>query len=176
MPALPTELPPLIHLDLDMAAFATDWNHCDQVANYLARLASFDRADTFLYSNLLSTVLNELFEIAFVHHQCAGQLGCTLRRAGKIDRIELRIPARVEDRAFLQRIVGEAQADGVGERYRSALLLDQAPDHSVGLLELAADYGARIEFQEISAPGEGVRLIVDVCLEEGPVLQPTLCV
>src|SRR5262249_45389246 len=119
------EARPLVHLDLEPSAFTADWKHCDQVANYLARLASFDRPDTFLYSNLLSTVLNELLEVAFFNHQATGTLKCSLLREGTTDRIELKIPVDGAIRGFYEKGVSDAQSTSVSELYASSLLGDR---------------------------------------------------
>jgi len=160
------EARPLVHLDLEPSAFAADWKHCDQVANYLARLASFDRPDTFLYSNLLSTVLNELLEVAFFHHQPPGTVRCTLLRHGAMDRIELTIPVDEASRGFYKRGVADAQSNRVAELYASSLLGDRPLDRSIGFLELAADYGARISLNGEDRDN-AVTLSVDLRLDEG---------
>jgi hypothetical protein len=160
------EVRPLVHLDLEPSAFAADWKHCDQIANYLARIASFDRADTFLYSNLLSTVLNELLEVAFFHHQPPGTVRCTLLRQGTMDRIELTIPVDKSSRGFYERGVADAQSARVTELYASSLLGERPLDRSIGFLELAADYGARISLNGAES-ANAVTLSVDLRLEEG---------
>jgi hypothetical protein len=160
------EARPLVHMDLEPSAFAADWKHCDQVANYLARIASFDRPDTFLYSNLLSTVLNELLEVAFFNHQPTGTLKFSLLRNGSTDRIELKIPVNGEIRGFYERGVSDAQSNRVTELYASSLIGDRPLDRSIGFLELAANYGARISLNGTSAE-DLVMLSVDVRLDEG---------
>jgi hypothetical protein len=160
------EARPLVQLDLEPTAFIADWKHCDQVANYLARIASFDRPDTFLYSNLLSTVLNELLEVAFFNHQPTGTLTCSLLREGAADRIELKIPVDGAVRGFYERGVSDAQSTRVTELYASSLLGDRPMDRSIGFLELAANYGARISLNG-SAADNLVTLSVDVRLDDG---------
>jgi len=155
----------LLKFDLEPSTFAADWRHCDRIANYHAGLASFDRTDSFLYDILFSTVLNELFEILFFQHAPSGRVSCALSRNGGTDRIELDIPSGDREREFYRRSVEVAQRPGVGEVYTRSLLGDESPDHSVGFLELAADYGARIRLEE--TPGSDfIRLIVEVSLEE----------
>jgi hypothetical protein len=160
------EARPLVHMDLEPSAFAADWKHCDQVANYLARIASFDRPDTFLYSNLLSTVLNELLEVAFFNHQPTGTLKCSLLRQGATDRIELNIPVNAEIRGFYERGVSDAQSNRVTELYASSLRGDRPLDRSIGFLELAANYGAQISLNG-TATENLITLSVDVRLDEG---------
>jgi hypothetical protein len=171
-PALSPRARPLIQLDLETAAFAANWGHCDQIANYLALMASFDRADTFLYSNLLSTVLNELFELVFVRHQPTGCIKCTLLRDGQTDRIELRIPAGEAERTFFQRSVADSQASNARDLYTHSLLSKEPLEHAIGLLELSTDYGAQIWLDSTNLE-HGIRLVVDVRLEDGRISNPS---
>jgi hypothetical protein len=156
----------LVELEIDLAAFAADWNHCDQVANYLAQLVSHDRPDTFLYANLLSTVLNELLEVIHARHQPPGAVKCSLRRSGRTDHLEFRIPVDPEARGFYLRSVSAAESPAVAERYARALLGSETPDRALGFLELAADYGAQFSIEELAGDAE-IRLRVQVTLEDG---------
>lgn len=164
-PTLSSQARPLLQLELEASAFAADWRHCDQIANYVARLMSFDRADPFLYSNLLSTVLNELVEIVFFRHQSQGRLRCRFTRDGAVDRIEFEIPVETYHRDFYERAVTHAQSAMVGELYTRSLLGELPPDRGIGFLELAADYGAQI-WMEMLPEGRSLRLVIDVRLDE----------
>lgn len=157
---------PLVELTLETDAFAADWRHCDQVANYLAQLVAHDRPDSFLYANLLSTVLNELLESVFARHHRHGAVHCTLLREGRCDRIELVIPVDAGARAFYEETATAARATGVSEVYTRTLLGGEAPADLLGLLELAADYDARLMVEETGSAKE-IRLILQVSLEDG---------
>lgn len=165
-PDSPTiESKPLLSLELEASAFASDWKHCDQAANYLARMASFDRADTFLHSNLLSTVLNEVFEIIFFRHQPKGNLQFrVLRGADGRDRLEFGIPVGSDERDFYEEAIARAQSPNVRELYSRSLLHDDCPDRAVGFLELAADYDAKMRLESDSTEST-LRVVMDVCLE-----------
>jgi hypothetical protein len=164
-PALPDQPVTLLSIDLEAGAFAADWKHCDQVANYLARLASFARTDTFLYANLLSTVLNELLEIVYRRHKPEGSVTCRLSRGGPVDRIEIEVPVSDSDASFYHLGVADSQSANARELYTKSLLGELSPDRSIGLLELATDYGARI-WLDATDSMDRVRLTVDVRLEE----------
>lgn len=163
----------LVELDLETAAFAADWNHCDQIANYLAQLVSHDRRDSFLYANLLSTVLNELLEVVYAQHAPTGAVKCALAREAQTDRIALTIPVESDARSFYERSVAATQNPAVTESYTRALLGEEPPDRALGFLELAANYGARLTLAESATPTE-IHLIVEVILEDGqpPALSP----
>ncbi len=167
VPPLSSDACSLIQMDLEVVAFAADWKHCDQVANYMARAVSFDRADTFLYSNQLSTVLNELLEIAFYQHRVVGALRCTLFRDGPLDRIEMRIPVDALQSEFYRNATAAAQSPDVAELYTRSLLGEGVPEHLSGFLELAADYGAGIWLEELDG-GTELRLVADLHFEEDP--------
>lgn len=162
---------PLVELTLESEAFAADWRHCDQVANYLAQLVAHDRPDSFLYANLLSTVLNELLESVFARHHRHGSVQCTLLREGKQDRIELVIPVDAAARAFYEETATAAQAASVAEVYTRTWLGKDAPPDLLGLLELAADYGARLSVEETGSADE-IRLVLLVTLEDGAPVAP----
>lgn len=161
----------LLHFDLEPSTLTVDWRHCDRIANYIAGLASFDRVDSFLYANLLSTVLNELFEIIFCQHSPSGRVNCAISRNGASDRIELEIPVNEPEREYYRRNVAASQAPEVGDVYTKSLLNGGTLDQAVGFLELAVDYGAKIHIEEPSGSNL-LRLVVDVSLEGNRVLNP----
>jgi hypothetical protein len=162
----PASMSPLVEIDLETASFAADWNHCDQIANYLAQLVSHDRRDSFLYANLLSTVLNELLEVVYAQHNPTGALKCTLAREGQSDRIALTIPVHDDARAFYERSVSATQSEAVAESYTRTLLGEAPPDRALGFLELAANYGARLSINQNAASSE-IHLTVEVTLDDG---------
>jgi hypothetical protein len=157
---------PLVSLMLESRAFAGEWGHCDQVANYLAQMVSHDRTDSFQYANLLSTVLNEVMEIIFARHGKAGALECRLSRAGQEDVLEFGIPVGPEEAAFYERSVALALEEGVTERYARSLLTPEPLDHALGLLELVSDYGATLAL-EPGASGRQLHLRIGVVLDPG---------
>lgn len=157
---------PLVELQLETAAFAGDWNHCDHVANYLAQLVSHDRPDSFLYANLLSTVLNELLEVIFARHAPRGAVTCTLSRENGADLLDFTVPVDEADRAYYQASAAGAKSADVAETYTRTLLGGDVSEAALGFLELAADYGARISVAESAAPGE-ISLRVQIRLADG---------
>jgi hypothetical protein len=167
MKVLPLSVPArrLFHLELDPAAFATDWKHCDQISNYLGYVAGVGHTDAYRYSNLLSTVLNELFELAFCHHANDGQLSCTLLRDGPTDRIELEIPVDESGRAFYQQTVAAAQSKQAADLYKRALATATPSEYSAGILELVNDYGAAVSLDD-GGLGNVLRLVIDLRLDE----------
>jgi hypothetical protein len=54
--------------------------------------------------------------------------------------------------------------EDIEDRYRAALFKDGPMEASVGLLELAVDYGADLSVEAIP---QAIRLVVELSLEEG---------
>lgn len=158
------EFKPLLEIALGVETFSSNWAHCDRIATYVARLVSHNRTDSLLYSNLFSSALNELLETAFRAHRGSGELGCSVSRAGAIDRIELTIPCDEATRRFYTSAIDDALQDDVAERYVEALLADGELDPRIGLLELVVDYKAQLSLKP--GKGDAVRLIADLALED----------
>lgn len=160
------EFKPLLEIALGVGTFSSNWAHCDRIASYVARLVSHNRTDSLLYSNLFSSALNELLETAFRAHRGDGELGCSVSRAGGVDRIELTIPCDDALRRFYASTIEDLHRGDAAERYVEALLAEGDLDPRIGLLELAVDYKARLSLK----PGDGdaVCLIADLALEDTP--------
>jgi hypothetical protein len=154
---------PLLEIELDMAAFVSDWAYCDRISTYVARMIGHNRADSLLFSNLFSSALNELLESAYRIHAGAGPFVCRVLRRGGLDRVELVIPADDRVRAFYDGVAAELRGDDVREQYRMALFREGAFDPRVSFLELAVDYQARID----AAPAgpDAVLLAAEFALE-----------
>ncbi|NBO66385.1 MAG: hypothetical protein EBU88_16335 [Acidobacteria bacterium] len=153
---------PILQMQLDYAGLTDAWEHCDQVANFLGRLGSSNRGDSQMHANLLSTVLNELFEILYWKASGTGLVRCALYQDGDSDFIEVEIPARDTDIGFYEAAVAAARSKDAEDVYLRTLVNDM-PDHSIGLLELAADYGAEIALAS-DVQTHSLRLTVHVCL------------
>lgn len=153
---------PILQMQLDYVGLTDAWEHCDQVANLLGRLGSFNRVDGQMHANLLSTVLNEVFEIVYWKASAAGLVKCALYQHGERDFIEIEIEAKDTDIRFYEAAVSVARSKDVQDLYLRTLAND-LPDRSFGLLELAANYGAEISLAS-DVRTQSVRIIVDVCL------------
>ena len=155
---------PLLEIALGTETFAANWDHCDRIATYVARMVSHNRTDSLLYSNLFSSALNELLETAFRAHHKDGDISCTVSRAGPVDRIELTIPCDEKLRSFYQNAINDLSAADVADRYVAALLAEGDLDPRIGLLELAVDYKAKLALAPLS--GNKLLLVADLSLEE----------
>jgi len=155
---------PLIELAMTARALSAYWAQCSCIATYVARAVSHNRTDSTLYSNLFSSAINELLELAYRSHRGEGQVACRVLRKGAVDRIEVNIPCTPPHSRILLSAIEHLSGPGSEARYLDALTSDEGVCPDIGLLELAHDYGA-----DISAKAEDqdrVRLIVDLRLEE----------
>ncbi|MBN9066652.1 MAG: ubiquinone biosynthesis methyltransferase UbiE [Rhizobiales bacterium] len=153
---------PLLSIDLDIAAFASNWSYCDRLSSYFARMISHNRTDSLLYANLFSSALNELLETVFRVHGAAGNLTCRVSRHAERDRIELTVPCGKSESAFYQGAVANLVGEDIEDRYRAALFREGPMDAGVGLLELAVDYGADFS---VEAMPQAIRLVAELSLE-----------
>jgi hypothetical protein len=156
---------PLLSIDLDIQAFASNWSYCDRLSSYFARMISHNRTDSLLYANLFSSALNELLETVFRVHGAAGSLTCCVSRHAERDRIELTVPCGKSEIAFYQGAVAHLADEDIEDRYQAALFGEGPMEAGVGLLELAVDYGADLSIEVM--PRAAIRLVAELSLERG---------
>ena len=154
---------PMIQIDMEIKAFVSAWSHCHYVSSYMARMISQNRSDSVRHSNLFSSALNELLEVAFRTRHAGGELACRVSRHGATDRIELTFPCVPEEREFYEEAVSRVAGTDARERYLNSVSGDVAPSREVVLLELAVDYNAALRVEE--ADGDAIKLVVDLPLE-----------
>ena len=153
----------MIQIDLEFQAFQSAWLHCDQVSTYSARMISHNRSDSVRHSNLFSSALNELLEVAFRARHSSGEMACRVSRRGKTDRIELTFPCMPEERQFYEEAILQIAAFEARERYLNSVSGDLAPSREIVMLELALDYDATLRIEEAGA--DIITLVVDLPLE-----------
>jgi hypothetical protein len=142
-----SETDQLLEVSMGIEDFASEWLHCDRLSSYVARMVSHNRADSLLYSNLLSSALNELLETVFSNHGPEGEFSCRVKRSGPTDVIELTLPCDDDTLRFYTDAEGLLQRGDVAEVYQSALFSPGVQDPRLGLLEVAVDYQAKISIR-----------------------------
>nr|WP_050898934.1 hypothetical protein [Mesorhizobium alhagi] len=160
----PEVFKPMIQIDLEFQDFQSDWLHCDQVSTYSARMISHNRSDSVRYSNLFSSALNELLEVAFRARHSSGEIACKVSRRGKTDRIELTFPCMPEERQFYEEAMLQIAGSEARERYLNSVSGDLAPSREIVILELALDYDAALRIEETGP--DIITLVVDLPLED----------
>ena len=148
-----TRLKNVCGVSLDLDGFKADWRHCDLVSNYIARAASFNRPDSFSYSNLLSTVVNELLEIVFRRHGPGETLRLDILENPPETVVELAFPVDEATRDLLMEIIRMIEEEDPQSLYLAELTREGANPSYIGFYELAANYKAKITIQD---HGEGL--------------------
>lgn len=154
----------LCRLSVSAESFSRDWAHCDQLSNYLSRIVSFDKADSFIFSNLLSTVLNEILETIFLNHSDNYSIIVSLYQSGDDTVIISDIPVDSESALFYSTVASDIENGDPSEMYRNEMGKNGEISRAVGFYELAADYGAMIICNE-HPEDHMLRLCVTVKLE-----------
>jgi hypothetical protein len=157
----------VISAQFSASGFAKRWNHCHQLANYLARFASSDEDDPARHSTLLSTFFNELLEAIYRNHSSSGHITIEFERNDGRIRLRAEVPVNEESIAFYRnadQLVN--QPDPMGW-YRERLEHD-APEEEItvlGMLELAVVYDCKISVAE-QADGDTLSLLIDLPVTE----------
>lgn len=155
---------PLLELAMPLATFLAEWKNCDRLASYLARMASVSRPDPLLYTNLLSSALNEVFETVFrTVDLTTGNLACTISHHAGTDRIAISFRCGRGARSFFAEALTLSRQPNVEALYIEALLTDGPISPFAGLLELIVDYGARFSTTETK---DTLHLVLDLDLDQ----------
>jgi hypothetical protein len=156
----------MVQIDMEIKTFLSAWMHCDYISTYLSRMISHNRSDSVRHSNLFSSAVNELLEVAFRTRHPSGELTCRVSRQGERDRIELTFPCTHEERQFYKEAVLQIDGPEVKERYLNSVSGDLAPSREIVLSELTIDYNATLRVEETDV--DAITLVVDLPLEGLP--------
>ncbi|MCA1490674.1 ubiquinone biosynthesis methyltransferase UbiE [Ensifer sp. NBAIM29] len=154
---------PLIELEMEMGTFLSDWDHCDHLSSFMARMISHNRTDPVRHSNFFSSALNELLEVSFRGGSPEGRIGCTVYRQGPKERVKLTFPCPPSQRQFYREAVSKTHKQDAYDRYLDAISNDLSPSREVILLDLAINFEAEISLDEKTSPS--ITLVVDLPLE-----------
>ncbi|TCR98692.1 MULTISPECIES: ubiquinone biosynthesis methyltransferase UbiE [unclassified Rhizobium] len=154
---------PLLRFEMDMATFLSDWQHCDQLSTFMARMISHNRSDPIRHSNLFSFALNELLEVSFRGGSARGLIDCAVYRYDATERVRLSFTCPAGQREFYREAVSRSRQEDAIARYLSAISIDQTPNREVMLLDLAINFDARLDLEEPTAAS--ITLVVDLPLE-----------
>jgi hypothetical protein len=159
---------PAIRVCCDMPGFTADWCRCDQLSNFLAETFSLVKADPFAFSNMLSTIINEVLETIFYNNAGTGSLILQLSEENAVT--ILRAEFAVDDRArsLYERIITALATQDPVMLYEQLLFQVSSVDsREICLYEIAADYGARLTVEKGSQPGLiclAVHIDINTCL------------
>ena len=162
-------MPPAIRVRCDMPGFVADWRRCDQLSNFLAEAFSLVKADPFAFSNMLSTIINEVLETIFYHNAGWGSLKLQLSEENAVTVLRAEFAVDDSARSMYERIVTTLAAQDPVVLYEQLLFQVASVDtRDICLYEIAADYGARLTVENASQPGLiclAVRMGLNNCLK-----------
>lgn len=154
----------LCSLRFSAMAFTKDWCHCDQLSNYVSRLVSSNKIDSFVFSNLFSTVINEVLEAIFRNNSGNDHVEVSIYQAGNDSLIVSSIPVDDVSRDFYDRVISGLKNGDAKDMYRELIKREKGFAPETGFYELAADYDADISLEH-KPDGKRIALSVRVCLE-----------
>lgn len=154
----------LLEFDLDAKALDDQWVYCDLMSSFVADMVGHNRADPFMFSNLLSATLNELFETVYRTRKAAGQFRFCMFRKGAVDRVTMTVPCGLDEQQFYLKTIEEIRAPGASDKYLDLLLADGELDRRVGLFELATSYEAQLS--AVVVEEKAVCLTIDLAIEQ----------
>ncbi len=147
-------MPPAIRVCCDMPGFVADWRRCDQLSNFLAEAFSLAKADPFAFSNMLSTIINEVLETIFYHNAGSGSLMLQLSEERATTVLHAEFAVDDSARSLYERIVTELATHDPVALYEQLLFQVSSVDtRDICLYEIAADYGVRLTVGNGSQPG-----------------------
>jgi hypothetical protein len=150
----------IITAQFSVSTFAKRWNHCNQLANYLARFVSANEPDPERQSTLLSTFFNEVLEILYRNQAGDGHFRLAFQKKGKRLIVRAEVPVDEQSRKFYTDAIRLVSRPRMDSWYRE--WLERAPggdgaeegggtevDNAlVGILELVAVYGSVVKFEQ----------------------------
>ncbi|MBB3659115.1 hypothetical protein FHX15_004379 [Rhizobium sp. BK650] len=154
---------PLLQFEMEMAAFLSDWQHCDQLSTFMARMISHNRTDPVRHSNFFSFALNELLEVSFRDGSPQGSIDCTVYRRDATERVKLSFTCPAGQQESYREAVSRTHEKDATKRYHSAISMGQTPNRETILLDLAINFDARLHLEE-PAPAS-ITLVVDLPVE-----------
>lgn len=154
---------PLLRFEMEMGTFLSEWQHCDHLSSYLARIVSHNRTDPVRHSNFFSSALNELLEVSFRSGAASGHIVLAILRHGPVEQIQMTFPCPAEQIPFYREAVSKVDRGDAHARYLDSISTDMAPSRESILLDLAINFDASIRIEEGTSPA--VTLIVDLPLE-----------
>jgi hypothetical protein len=140
--------------------FQTAWQHCSQSSNFLANTTLSDSRAR----NLLSSALNELFELVFRLGSGEQEARFKVARKGGRAYIELKLPLSTQALALVSAELQRLQ-DGSAQRLYLEQLGGEELSPLFGVLHLMSDFGARVHVRLLD---NELSLDVQLPLDDGP--------
>ncbi|MCA9688928.1 MAG: hypothetical protein KC636_04915 [Myxococcales bacterium] len=174
MPSEPTttmELPdaqrrPVVAVQLSCESYAESWQHCQQVADFVARVAASDRFDAERHTTLFSNFINELLELVFRMH--APGRAVVLQVFKVVDELllELTVPVDGETEAAYRELFAGLEAGDHREFLRTHIhkVSGKVPSTETSLYELAGIFEMKLNLRAEEA-GRSMLLSMPISFE-----------
>lgn len=150
----------LCSISFPVAAFVSDWNHVDQIADYLASTTSIDKLESFRYGNLLSTLINEILETIHLSDRPDSTAEIEISTEGQRVEIDMHLDSNDGVVAFYQKIIQQISR-GSGEKLYREYLFSKSHHHELGILGIYTHYQTDIRCRD-AAPN---RTTIEVSVE-----------
>ena len=156
-PRPPAASTPIVTLRISARGLYDAWDHCRNLADYIARFAASDRFDPEQLTTRLSTYLNEVLEFVFRARPAGGDLVLDVARTDAHLVVALALPtdpALAERlRRDLARVTRPDARDAYAADFHTMLA---SPPVDAGLLELVALHGVGLDLRD----GDAVTTLV----------------
>jgi hypothetical protein len=155
---------PIVAIQLSADSFSSNWVHCQQLADFLARVAASDRHDAEHHATLLSHFLNELLELVYRLHAPARVIQVCVFKTGDELLVEFTIPINDDtERAYreLFSTLGDGDSREFLRQYIQKLPT-AGSDSETSFLELAGIYKMKLELRSTDARAQTLVLSMPV--------------
>lgn len=141
---------PLCGITMSSASLKTSWLHCDQISTLCSKLVSLESRHASIYGNLVSTIVNSVAELVYLHHDDSDVKLLLLRRGSEL-LLELEFSAGEGTRRYYRDLLAEIQKADLENLMLKSFESEEVDCCRLSTYELVASYRARLDFTEIAA-------------------------
>ncbi|MBX4906083.1 MULTISPECIES: hypothetical protein [Rhizobium] len=147
---------PMVSLEMNIAMFKSQWQFCDEIAEYISDILGQGHSDPARYSNFLSVAANELIEFAFRATDKRGRISFSLYRSATFNRLRITFPyeEEVAHKHTKPRSSGKTQPLDSGSGHLVA-----RSDRTALLNSLTTIFGAAIRIEKDDV--DGIEIVAD---------------
>jgi len=152
-----------------LQGYLNDWQHCSQLSDYLAQFVSTKQIDPDSFSNLLSTILNEVLESIYHYSKKDGNVIIDIYNQDFCVIVKAAIPVDQQSHSFYNNVLYEINNNNPNDLYSNELKrylaeTDSSTSHTaMGFYEIVSEYGAKIALHE-NKPDK-ITLSIQFCLK-----------
>ncbi len=156
----------LISIRVSAQGFGSHGPHYQQVANYLAMFAGSKHKDPKKFTATLSTILTQLLEAIFQHHERNGEVVVTIAKLGQLTGIKLEFPTNYENKAIYVKLGRDIKQHDPQTLYQQTQANHKTTEISpiLSFLQVVNQYQATLETASILGR-DAVRISIKLDLE-----------